>query len=69
MMLASKYDKAIEVNSKYIKNTFDFLKVCGEINPKISIGSDAHKAKNIGRCTKLISQLYNWGKKKESVYK
>ncbi|QUI21950.1 PHP domain-containing protein [Vallitalea pronyensis] len=67
MITANAYDKAIELNSKYIKNTFDFMRVCGEINPKISIGSDAHQAENIGSCTKLISQLYNWGKK-ESVY-
>lgn len=58
LMKASKAkNKAIELNSRYIKNTYDFLIACGKIDPLISIGSDAHKAENVGDCTKLLSQF------------
>jgi len=38
MEMAVKKYKAIESNSRYLKKTYDFLDVCAEINPYISIG-------------------------------
>ena len=55
MKLSKANNIAIELNSKYIKNAYDFLSACGDINPLISIGSDAHKKENVGDCTKLLS--------------
>ncbi|WP_423189021.1 PHP domain-containing protein [Alkalibacterium sp. f15] len=67
MMLSKENNKAIELNSRYIKNAYDFLYSCGEINPKISIGSDAHKAENVGNCTKLLSQFQYVDFQKERI--
>lgn len=67
MKLANIHDKAIELNSRYIKNTYDFMQACAEINPKISIGSDAHKAEDIGICTRLINEFGLSNFQKESV--
>lgn len=41
---------AIEVNSSYLKAIKPFLILCAEINPWVSIGSDAHKLEQIGLC-------------------
>ncbi len=57
MKLSKANNKAIELNSRYIKNIYDFLSACGDIDPLISIGSDAHKAENVGDCTKLLNQF------------
>lgn len=57
MKLSKDNNKAIELNSRYIKNVYDFLSICGEINPLISIGSDAHKVEDIGSCTNLLRQF------------
>ena len=37
------------------KNTYDFFDVCAEIDPYISIGSDAHRAEDIGGGIKLMN--------------
>ncbi len=55
MKMANKKNKAIEINSRYLKNTYDFFDVCAEINPFISIGSDAHKAEDIGGGIRLMN--------------
>lgn len=41
---------AIEINSSYIKSFPDFLALCAEINPYVSIGSDVHHIEDIGQC-------------------
>lgn len=67
MILSKENNKAIELNSKYIKNAYDYLSACGDINPIISIGSDAHKAVNVGDCTKLLSQFHYTDFQKEGI--
>lgn len=54
MYLAKVNDKAIEFSSKYAKNPYDFLTACGEINPQVSIGSDAHEAGAVGQCQQML---------------
>ena len=41
---------AIEINSSYLRDFDGFLRLCDEINPFVSIGSDAHKLAELGRC-------------------
>ncbi|OJF91900.1 PHP domain-containing protein [Alkalibacterium sp. 20] len=57
MILAKANDKAIEFNSKYIKNAYDFLSACGDIDPALSVGSDAHKAEEVGNCKHMLNQF------------
>jgi putative hydrolase len=45
---------AFEINSSYLVDMPDFLDLCREINPLVSIGSDAHKTSDIGRCRDLL---------------
>lgn len=64
MVLSKANNKAIELNSRYIKNVYDYLIACGEINPKVSVGSDAHYASNVGDCTNLLNLFdYNFFQK------
>lgn len=57
MYYAKVNDKAIECSSKYLKNPYDFLSICSEINPAISIGSDAHRAGEVGNCRELLKKF------------
>ena len=57
MKFSKTNNKAIELNSRYIRNVHGFLSACGDIDALISLGSDAHKAENVGNCTKLLSQF------------
>lgn len=41
---------AVEINTSYLGNFPIFLKLCAEINPYISIGSDLHCLDQIGKC-------------------
>lgn len=55
MRVSAGNGKAIEVNSMYLKNAYDFFEASSHINPYISIGSDAHKADDIGNGINLIN--------------
>jgi putative hydrolase len=58
MMLASlERNIAIEINTSYLVDVEAFLRLCGEINPYVSIGSDAHKLEELGRCRDLLLSL------------
>ncbi|WP_139793349.1 PHP domain-containing protein [Ensifer aridi] len=48
---------AIEINSSYLADMPAFLALCGEINPFVSIGSDAHKLSELGRCRDQLIEL------------
>jgi putative hydrolase len=50
---------AIEINSSYLVDMPGFLSLCEEINPIVSIGSDAHKLDEIGRCRDLVRKALN----------
>jgi putative hydrolase len=45
---------AIEINSSYLADVPAFLDLCDEVNPLVSIGSDAHKLHEIGHCRDLL---------------
>ncbi|WP_026622524.1 PHP domain-containing protein [Ensifer sp. WSM1721] len=48
---------AIEINSSYLVDMPAFLTLCEEINPFVSIGSDAHKLSELGRCRDQLLDL------------
>jgi putative hydrolase len=41
---------AVEINSSYLVDFDGFLRLCSHIDPRVSIGSDAHRLEEIGRC-------------------
>lgn len=43
-------DIAVEISTSYTVDLEGFLKVCSEVNPRVSIGSDAHRLDDVGRC-------------------
>jgi putative hydrolase len=49
-----KHGIAIEINSSYLADMKAFLRLCEEVNPHVSIGSDAHKLIEIGRCRDIL---------------
>ena len=58
MMVASLERRvAIEINSSYLVNVTRFIELCREIDPFVSIGSDAHKLDEIGTCRNLLLDM------------
>jgi putative hydrolase len=47
---------AIEINSSYLVDMPAFLQLCDDLNPYVSIGSDAHMLAEIGRCRDLLKE-------------
>lgn len=47
---------AIEINASYLRDAAAFLDLCEELNPFISIGSDAHGAEEIACCRDMLLQ-------------
>jgi putative hydrolase len=45
---------AIEINTSYLLDVDGFLRLCAEINPCVSIGSDAHSLEAIGQCRDIL---------------
>lgn len=45
---------AVEINSSYLAEPEPFLALCEELNPFVSIGSDAHTREEIGRCRDML---------------
>lgn len=41
---------AVEINSSYLRDVHAFLRLCQEIDPWVSVGSDAHRLDELGRC-------------------
>ena len=52
--------RAVEINTSYLQDLSTFLKLCTEINPYVSIGSDAHQYEQLGECRELL-QAYGIG--------
>jgi histidinol phosphatase-like PHP family hydrolase len=46
--LMKKHDVAIEINSKHVLPSWDFLQKCKEAGIQYTIGSDAHKVADVG---------------------
>jgi putative hydrolase len=47
---------AVEINSSYVADWEGFLELCQEVNPLVSIGSDAHGPEELGRCRDRLRQ-------------
>jgi putative hydrolase len=54
MMVSARTAVAIEINSCYLRDVDGFLKLCTEVNPYVSIGSDAHTLEAIGQCRDIL---------------
>lgn len=58
ILKAKKTGKAIEINAKYKNDFKGFLDLCMELNPRVSLGSDAHSILELGMIgTKLREEL------------
>lgn len=55
--LAKKNKKAIELNPQYQNNFPDFVKMCLEENPLISLGSNAHSCKKLGESYRKVKEI------------
>ncbi len=54
MRATLKAEVAIEINSSYLVDPENFLRLCAEIDPFVSIGSDVHSLDEIGRCRDML---------------
>ncbi|MDJ0795924.1 MAG: PHP domain-containing protein [Calothrix sp. MO_167.B12] len=48
---------AIEINTSYLRNLPNFLDLCTEVNPYVSIGSDVHRLKQLANCRDQLHRL------------
>jgi len=48
---------AVEINSSYVEDLTSLLNLCSQINPYVSIGSDVHSLKDLGRCRDSLMPL------------
>lgn len=48
---------AMEINSSYIVDMEGYLALCNEVDPYVSIGSDAHSLEELGRCRDRLRAL------------
>ena len=52
---------AIEINTKYLLENEKFFRLLGEINPYVSIGSDAHNTNEIAKDFDIIrKEIKKW---------
>ena len=58
-MMAATLERgiAIEINSSYLVDPERFIALCDEINPIVSIGSDAHKLDELAKCRNMLIQM------------
>lgn len=47
---------AVEISTSYLREVEPFLRLCSEVDPFVSIGSDAHRLSDIGRCRDVLQQ-------------
>ncbi len=57
MEAARERGVAVEINSSYLRDVPAFLRLCAEVNPLVSIGSDVHRLEELGRCRDLLLGL------------
>ncbi|WP_428083785.1 PHP domain-containing protein [Candidatus Hadarchaeum sp.] len=65
--LAAEKDVAMEVNVKYRVPSDDFISLCLKKGVKLSIGSDAHRASEVGKIDWALSALKRVGAKSEDL--
>lgn len=41
---------AVEISSSYLRDLPAFLRLCEEVNPRVSVGSDVHRLDHVGAC-------------------
>ncbi|MBI4370274.1 MAG: histidinol-phosphatase [Elusimicrobia bacterium] len=57
MLMAVSLERriAIEINTSYWAHHLDqFIEICKKVNPYISVGSDAHRLEDVGRCREVL---------------
>ena len=59
--LANRYDKAIEINSSYIKDISLNTEPFSRMNPLISLGSDAHNKDELGNIIPFMKKIIERG--------
>ncbi|OAP39790.1 histidinol-phosphatase [Sinorhizobium glycinis] len=57
MMATLERQIAIEINSSYLADMPAFLALCEEVNPLVSVGSDAHRLEQLGHCRDRLLEL------------
>ncbi len=57
MREGKKRGVAIEMNASYLGDMARFLRLCEEIDPIVSVASDAHGVEELGRCRDLLLGL------------
>ncbi|HEY3422131.1 MAG TPA: PHP domain-containing protein [Methanocellaceae archaeon] len=69
VQLMKKHDVAVEINSKHALPSWDFLQKCKDAGIKYTIGSDAHKAADVGSVAwaKNTARLI-FGKDEQGLY-
>jgi putative hydrolase len=48
---------AIEINTAYLRNLSQFVELCADVNPYVSIGSDVHRLEQLGNCRGQLQTL------------
>ncbi|WP_414586010.1 PHP domain-containing protein [Scytonema sp. PCC 10023] len=48
---------AMEINTSYLRNLPNFLELCAELNPYVSIGSDMHRLEQLANCRDQLHRL------------
>lgn len=61
-MMAASLERgvAIEINASYLADFDAFLRLCDEMNPWVSIGSDVHRLDEMGRCRDALLATGRW---------
>ena len=54
IITAKKYNKAFEINSHYHKHPKNMIKKCLSVGTLISLGSNAHSIREIGKIQKIL---------------
>lgn len=54
MLASAQTGVAIEINTSYLRDVDRFLRLCAEVNPYVSVGSDAHSLDEVGRCRDVL---------------
>ncbi|MCD5401202.1 PHP domain-containing protein [candidate division NPL-UPA2 bacterium] len=51
---------AVEINTSYLRDVPAFLRLCADVNPYVSVGSDMHRLEQLGECRDQL-RMYGIG--------